>query len=646
MCGIAGIFSFNSKVDPQLISKMTDLIHYRGPDDFGYLGYNTSNSSIQPYKNANELSGNFNLYFGHRRLSILDLSSAGHQPMSFSDRYWITYNGEVYNYLEIRKELISKGYTFITNTDTEVILAAYQEWGVECQSKFNGMWSFAILDRVENTLFVSRDRFGIKPLYYSVVNNTLIFSSEIKQIISTGLVPFTQNDEVVGNFFFYVRYNPIGESTFFKGIKNLPGGCYFKIDLNNHSELRLKVKRYWSIDTNKKVILKSDSEYADKYYELFRSAVDLCLRSDVAVGSALSGGLDSSGIVCTVADLLRQKGVNGMQKTFTSVSDVAKFDETDYAKIVSGYVNAEAHYILPNEEMLFNDHEKLIWHNEEPFISTSIFAGWCVNKLTKQNNVTVSLDGQGPDEMMGGYSPFDSVLLDNLLSRDFNQFRTNFNEYQKNLGVSSKYIWRKILAVNLSRKIPHWLLPSSKGQKSIFKQDVWNKRISRHLNNDILDTGTHSPFEKYSLNATFGYPLPGILRQVDRNSMAFSVETRVPFLDYRLVEYTFSLPLDQKVRNGVSKFVYRNALQRLLPKEIFDRKTKLGFVTAEPEWLKGKKIQELFRSVYSESDSDSLIDSNIILKQFDEFVNGKRPFSTRYWTVFNYLIWLKKFKRN
>lgn len=642
MCGISGIFSLNNTIDPLLIKKMSDVIVHRGPDGFGYMGYNIKNKFISAFTDISELNENCNLLFGHRRLSIIDLSHFGHQPMSYQDnRYWITYNGEIYNYIELRNELIKKGYKFVSNTDTEVILASYNEWGCKCLSKFNGMWAFAILDVKTNKLFLSRDRLGIKPLYYTNKNGTFIFSSEIKQILVTDLLQFSQNNDALINYFYNSTYNSIKDNTFFNDIFEFQGGCYAIVDLNENSAIDIQQIRYWRLENTKKINYKTDDEYANHYLNLFVDSINLRLRSDVALGSALSGGLDSSGIVCVLSDLLKRKGLSDKLKTFTSMSDVVEYDETEYAKAVIDYTGAQPFYTTPTADKLIEDYEKLIWHQEEPFISTSIFAGWCVSELVRKNDVIVSLDGQGPDEMLGGYYPYAQVLMQNLMQCNYELFKKNYKYFKKILGVNSSIVLKSLFN-QIKPKMPASLSKSFNQNKMIFSSDFLNNYLYKYANTIKWKNFTLKPFDKYSLDATITQPLPGILKQVDRNSMAFSIESRLPFLDYRLVEFIFSVPDCQKV-NGVSKFIYRNAVRKYLPEKINNRKNKFGFVTAEPIWLKQKNVMELFNQIYNSIENSSIISKNEILQKYERYCNGGENFSPIFWKAFNYQVWYEQF---
>ena len=351
MCGIAGVFSSKKSISPEVIQAMTEIVRYRGPDDFGYFGYNTQNRRFTFFKDFESCAENFNLYLGHRRLSILDLTELGRQPFEYLNRYWITYNGEIYNYLEIKAELEAKGYTFRSHTDTEVILASYHEWGHNCLSKFNGMWSFAILDLESRSIFCSRDRLGIKPFYFYKSDSLFTFSSEIKQLLAVAEVQKSMNHKAVCDYFYYGTYNSIGTDTFFDSIHELPAGHFFIMHLDDN-KFDFKCSKYWDIDLQNKLIGLSDSDYALRYLELFRDSVRIRMRSDVPLGSALSGGLDSSGIVSMVSLLLKEMEVPSIQNTFTSVSDHSQFDERIFADDVISKSNVKPHFVLPTAETI------------------------------------------------------------------------------------------------------------------------------------------------------------------------------------------------------------------------------------------------------------------------------------------------------
>jgi len=644
MCGIAGIISFNKNIKSEYIKKMTDLVTYRGPDDYGYLAYNTNTKNILTFKELQKenILDEFNLYLGHRRLSIIDLTDAGHQPMSYANgSYWIVYNGEIYNYLELKDELCSKGYRFNSKTDTEVILAAYQEWHIDCLHKFNGMWSFAILDLRKNMLFCARDRYGEKPFYYYVNKDYFVFSSEIKQLHILDFTPKQFNPGFLYDFFVLDCYHSIGEKTAFKEILELRGGNYLIINFNDLENLL--VKNWYKFEFNYKILGLSDQEYADKYFQLFYDSCKLRLRSDVKVGTALSGGLDSSGVAVVVNKIFNDCQVNDMQYTFTVGSENEKYDETFYAKKVIEQIKPKSFFTIPKSEDLIKDVNKLVWHHEEPFLSTSMFAVWTLMKLIKENSVKVTLDGQGADELLGGYFPYENILSDDLLNLKIVSFLENLIGFNK----LQNFNYKKMIIETLKNILKNvWLNDfsiKSYKRKDELNIDFYNyaKKFSQ-FNVLEKENSIVSSFDKYVYKSINSQPLPGILMTVDRLSMAFSIETRLPFLDYRLVEYTVSLPNEQKVRNGITKYVYRNALKNLLPNEIFNRHKKFGFITAEPLWfrnsLKDKMLQLLFERKFKE-----IFNYEFFEKKFNNFLMNNENFSNVFWRFLCASIWLETF---
>ncbi len=650
MCGISGIFCFDDRSLIDKIVKMTDLIKYRGPDDFGYLGYNTGTHYLKHFKEPGEVIESCNFFMGHRRLSIIDLSQNSRQPMSYmDDRYHLVFNGEIYNYVELKIILNKKGYTFHSKSDTEVILAAYNEWGTNCVQYFNGMWAFSLLDKKENTLFCSRDRLGVKPFYYFSNNTGFAFGSEIKQLL---ILDFVEQKFDLGTVFDYLVfdiYNSLGSDTFYNSVKQLQAGHNLFINLN---DLKLpdglEQKQYWHLDITKKLDGQTDADYGKKFCELFEDSVKLRLRSDVPVGTALSGGLDSSGIACMINKIHDAGNISDLQTTFTSCSDRPEYDETTFAELVVKHTNSKAYFTIPTSEKLLNDHEKLIWHQEEPFLSTSIFAGWCISELTRQNGVIVTLDGQGPDEMLGGYHPYDFYLSDMLQQGKISSFLKGAVTYKNKLDISYNKLLYQVLKTFSKKYISNSQFVRHNHNLLYLNKDYINEGFQKshylnRYNNIMKDQGY---LDTYFLNSTTLFPLPGILKQVDRNSMAFATESRLPFLDYRLVEYTFSLPISQKINNGLSKIVYRNAMKDILPEPIRTRKTKLGFVTAEPFWLRENMIKELFLNEYNKIPKDHLLNQHQILKVFSDFLDNKAPFSTMYWKTFNLLSLQKIFNIN
>ncbi len=634
----------SGECNPNNIRIMTDIINYRGPDDYGYLGHNNSNLEIKKFKEKTP-NNLFNVFLGHRRLSIIDLSEQGHQPMSYNDeKLWMVLNGEIYNYIELREELVAKGYQFRSRSDTEVVLAAYMEWGVNCLNKFNGMWSFALLDTVKQQMFCARDRLGIKPFYYHFNREYFSFGSEMKQLLTLPWVDTTVNTGVVFDYLTFSSYGSNSEQTVFENIMDLRGGHYLLVPLqpSAFSSWYPEPAKWWDIDLSLKLPGLSDQEYASRYYELLYDSVKLRLRSDVPVGTCLSGGLDSSGIACLVDMMMKSSGISGMQKTFTAISSIPRFDETEYAKEIINVTNAFASFVEPTFDGLLKDMRNLIWHQEEPFLSTSIFAGWTVYQLVKAGGVTVSLDGQGPDEILGGYKnmPFHAAT-ENFILLQFSDFLKNYSGLKLRYGYSDSRIWKEIMSRIIKGKVPIPMMGRVKWAKGYLSEDFFEEGLRKSVYlkkiREKMHSGNFFDRELYHSAKDTG-SLPGILRQVDRNSMAFSIEARVPFLDYRLVEYSFSLPSNQKIRNGITKYVYRNAMKGVIPEKILSRKSKLGFVTAEADWLKDEARVPFFE-IFSSISESAWYKKDAILSRFNAYQSGKLPYSNLFWQVVNLEIW-------
>ncbi len=648
MCGISGIVTAQGPASADELGRMTSLIEYRGPDGFGYLGHSTRKRNLHFTREIGELSPDrdqdYDVLLGHRRLAIIDLSDEGRCPMPSADhRLWITFNGEIYNYVELRAELAALGHLFTTATDTEVILAAYRQWGTGCLDHFNGMWSFALLDVDKAILFCARDRLGEKPFYYHWDGRTFSFGSEIKQLLCLPRVSREAHPGVLFDFLIFSTYGCNSEQTFFRDVMDMRGGHYLLVPLGAMHGWRPRPVRWWTIELRNKLEGWSSRQYADRYRELFEDAVRLRLRSDVPVGSCLSGGLDSSGIVCMVDRVLKDAGVRGLQKTFTALSDVKEYDERNYAQAVIDATRVQPSFVTPSVDRLLSDMDRLFWHQDEPFISTSIFAGWCVYGLVREHGVTVTLDGQGPDEMMGGYVPtmYPSLLLDNLSRLDVPRFLGNIQGLHRMNRLSWATIVAGIAREGGSVLIPRALKQSIRRAKEILtpeffalgrESSVSLRRLVESPDWRLQVGGTI--FDRVLLQATLYDTLPGILRQVDRNSMAFSVEARLPFLDYRLVEYTFSLPTRQKFDLGLPKQVYRRALDGVVPDVIRDRKSKLGFVTAEADWFRGG-FSEALQRTYDEIPEGAPYRRAPVQSLFSSFVSGKTPYDPLLWKVFN-----------
>jgi asparagine synthase (glutamine-hydrolysing) len=641
MCGIYGEVTFRpGGVSRELLHEATETVRHRGPDGHGYLGWEPDAGRPDPCREVREIPGAPLAAFGHRRLSVIDLSGAASQPMGTPEGdLWITYNGEVYNYIELRNELAANGHRFRTASDTEVILHAYREWGEECLSRFNGMWAFGILDLGRKRLFCARDRMGVKPFYYHCGGGRFRFGSEIKQLLAD---PSVSREPHAGAAYDYLVHGILDHSdrTFFRSIRQLRGGSFLTVDLTGQSADPV-IRRYWGVDPGGRLDGLPDARYAERLRELLEDSVRLRLRSDVPVGSCLSGGLDSSAIVCIANRLLRGEGKAGRQNTFSSCFEDRRFDERPFIDAVAASTAVATHCVFPRGGEVFRELPRLSWHQDEPFGSTSIYAQWCVFRLARENGVKVMLDGQGADELLGGYHGYFDPHLAGLLAdgriaaavREMAQLRRIHRYGAANLA-------KRILATRLGPESPILRLGA---------------RLLGTSAREVLDAGFLAEGGKESLlpgiprvrgrsmlwgalhESFFHTSLPALLHYEDRNSMAHSVESRVPFLDYRLVEYVFSLPDDQKIRNAVTKFVLRNAMEGILPDTVRGRMDKMGFVTPEEEWLKGNIGKEWDRRL--ERAPAGIFDPQALRSRIEAIRTGRVPFGFAPWRWLNFGVW-------
>jgi asparagine synthase (glutamine-hydrolysing) len=571
MCGIAGIYKLDkSTVNKNALSAMTDVIEHRGPDGFGY------------WFNNNETLG-----LGHRRLSIIDLSIAGKQPMVYMG-LTITFNGEIYNYIEIKKDLEKKGYKFSTETDTEVLLALYHLKGKDCLKDLDGMFSFAIWDEKKEELFCARDRFGEKPFYYYNDTSQFIFGSEIKQVFAAG-VNKEVNPSMLYNYCATDRYNNSHDlkETFYKNVYQLPHSQSLVIKQNG----LIQIEKYWDIDLKKSNKI-SINDAIEGFNELLYESISRRLRSDVPIGTSLSGGLDST----TIAGFICRKDQNAKLNTFTASFEGFEKDETKFVKIFkSKYSNINDHYVSPTSDELVKDLEKLLFHQDEPIGSTSIYAQYRVMQLAKQNNVTVLLDGQGADEYLSGYDQFWPVRLREMYAKGDSKYlseKKNVKEltgFEQNIDLNLAMMIKR---PGLHKKIATIKKTLVKGKAMETKNPLAKSFYSNDLQKKVDDVNW-SDLNSVLYNSLLFDGLQNLLRYADRNSMAHSREVRLPFLYHKLVEFVFSLPSEYKMVNGWSKFLLRKSQDNFLPKEICWRKEKVGYATPQTYWMQNKIINEI-----------------------------------------------------
>jgi asparagine synthase (glutamine-hydrolysing) len=597
MCGIAGIVSKSKKVQVQELKKMTDVIVHRGPDGEGHWIHHFGKVG-----------------FGHRRLSIIDLSNHAAQPMHYQNgRYTITFNGEIYNYLELRKKLILEGFAFESNSDTEVLLAMYAGKGPSCLNELDGMFAFAIWDEQERKLFCARDRFGEKPFHFSILDGEkFVFSSEIKQLFEVG-VDRKSNEKILFNFFQsnHVLHDPRKpDETFYSQVKRLEPAHYLIVDC----DLNIEKKRYWDLDIESENNSISLQDAADRFYELMEQSIRLRLRSDVPVGSSLSGGLDSSAIVCLIDKINENQAIK--QKTFSARFNNFERDEGKFMQMVIDSTNVEPHFTFPDENKFIEEFKKVCWHQEEPFGGPSVFAQWEVMKLAKEHDVTVLLDGQGADESLAGYHYFFHTYLNELkrsgsklYESELQAYRTRHNPtygLQLDAGITqSKTIESRIK--DLLRPIYRTMKPLKQNSTSGTSSDFLHPDFAMQFLSDekLPDHQGGLKEQLYVNNCVIG--LNNLLRFADRNSMAFSREMRLPFLSHHLVEFLFSLPNEFKIQDGWTKYVMRKAFEPILPKEITWRVDKIGYEPPQSRWMENQIVQNMVKDSISDLERSGIV---------------------------------------
>jgi len=671
MCGISGIVNFNGRMDSLAghVKNMTDAIRHRGPDGEGFLFFNGSavisaygkdtpesvKSSLLNYAPKVSVDNiyleNTQFTLGHRRLSIIDVSPAGHQPMCDAEKkIWIVFNGEIYNHVELRKELSEKGILFTTNTDTEVILQSYLHWGQECVDHFNGMWAFVIFDSRKNTLFGSRDRVGVKPFYYYQDADVFAFASEQKALLKLPFVKSGINFKAASEFLAGdIQYIERGEENMFKNIFEVMPAQNFEIDLRNNT---FRKWTYYSLQSNISFSSFDEAKFEKYRIETERLLVDsvkLRLRSDVPVGSCLSGGIDSSAIVGIVGNLAstgHKVNLGGKLKVFTLTFDDPSIDESKWAKYVVDQTQAEWHRVSPAADELLRDFSDLNYAQDIPVCSTGTYGQFRLMRKAKQAGIKVILDGQGGDELFGGYMSHSVVFWKELLRKG--KIGKLLSEASGNgkLLFNLKQMGREFLKRKFSDSLPRSLQASV--YQSYFRQ---NHFLNRNIINEFVHSGSmHAELDvsrSCSLNEglfkDFTHSrLKMYLKYEDRSSMWHSLEARTPFADdHRLVEYVFNVPGCYKIHRGINKHLLREAAGKFLPAEIKERKDKLGFVTPIDTWM--KQVQGPCLEYFDDSLSD-FMDVHKIKNDPDQFFNiSDHADGVRVFRMISFAVWKKLF---
>ena len=607
MCGISG-FNWSDKT---LIKSMTDVMKCRGPDDEGH--YVDKAVSL-----------------GHRRLSIIDLSSAGHQPMlDDEEKLVLVYNGEIYNYIEIKKELSDMGYSFKTKTDTETLLYAYKEWGPECVKKFNGMFAFAIYDKNKNIIFLARDHIGIKPLYYYIHNDKFIFSSTIEPIL-LHKIRTSPNKKVIRDFLLYKITDHTGE-TFFKNILKFPKGHYgiFHIEKNE-----FELHKWWE--------LKFKNDYRKRYPEavkelrkIMEESVDRQLISDVPVGTCLSGGIDSSTIACLI-----KKSKRAEIETFSAVFPGFEKNEEKYIDAISAHTDMKNHKTYPTYKDVKNEMLDFIRYMGEPVPTPSPYVQYKVFQLSKNHNITVLLDGQGADELFAGYHYFYGFYIKGLIRK---------GHIFKSLKEIRGLVKGKNYGIGL-KSIGFLFMPWIVRRRFFIKNSNISKKL---LESKTLETGFFKKY--YSLNSLhealefhLNYKLEHLLKWEDRNSMAHSREARVPFLDMKVLEFVLSLPEEYIISGGKTKAILRDAMKGIVPEKILDRRDKVGYATPESSWLCEEDMKNLLEEWFIKNEPlcKKYVDLSKTRKMICDHTKRKKDHGRALWRTLFLEAWLRVYFSN
>lgn len=561
MCGIAGILQKNGIPDRAAMEGMLDCIRHRGPDGQGI------------FEDGNVL-------FGHRRLAIIDLTDSGAQPMTLQNRYTVTYNGELYNYPELKEELLAMGYAFISTSDTEVLLSAYAAWGADCVKRFNGMWAFALYDSVAKTVFCSRDRFGVKPFYYCEDGTAFRFGSEIKQLLPFLPKPILADTGMLRAYIATGEHD-YSEATLFRDVRQLPGGCNLTYGLDTGT---FSVQRWYNLND----VRRKTGDYRQekvRFQQSFERAVRYRLRSDVPVGGTLSGGMDSSAIVCQAHEILKKREKKAPQYTVSSCFEEEKFDEQPYIDAVVRHTGVTSYKVFPPVQADFSLLDTILWYMDEPVTGVG---GWTVYQEARKRGLTVMLVGEGADEYLAGYTPFFEALFIQLFKRGkWGAMLREMKAYQKVRAPFDSVSMAHLIQVTaadilLPGKLRDWVRVRRKAYAPgrLLTEETVSDTETRRVRNFYNGREPGEMTRAFLLRE-----MPRILHCLDRLSMAFSVETRAPFLDVDLLEETYSMPLSYRIGDGVTKRIMRDALSTILPKEVMERHGKLGFVSPEFQWF-------------------------------------------------------------
>lgn len=628
MCGIFGSIGFEP--DPHRI----DIVAHRGPDGRGWETYASSKGPVA---------------LGHRRLAIIDVSDAGLQPMGdASGRYRLVFNGEIYNYIELREEMRAKGEVFVSDSDSEVLLRAYMLWGEDALRRLRGMFAFLIWDDRDKKLFAARDRYGIKPLYLVTTPRGIAFASEIKQLLGLPGVSGRMNVACVHDFL-ASGISDHTSQTMFEGVTQLRGGESVSVDASGSGTLGSEIRRWHPVGAGELAI--SEQEAAGRFRELLTESVRLHLRSDVPVGSCLSGGLDSSAIVCLMSEMMGSSTGGSRVNTVSACYSEKSVDEKPFMEAVVAHAQTDPHYIFPRAEDVFQRASDITWHQDEPFGSTSIFAQWCVFEEARRVGVKVMLDGQGADEQLGGYHHSFSFHLAGLIKQ--------LKLVEALLTMQERHVWH---GVPIAQQAKHALVPLLPTGLAGMLRDR-HRALTQHdwlRGEQLREQGANeTAFERaraelglpvvtdlrtLCMNLTYGSNLSMLLHWEDRNSMAHAIEARVPFLDHPLVEFSLALGNDHKIVRGDTKRVLRRAMAAILPPAVLQRRDKLGFATPEQAWFRGPLKGMMTEGVEATlARYPGLFNAEGARALAADMLEGRKPVDFLLWRIVSLGLWGERF---
>jgi len=625
MCGIAGFLTKDSTAFDSyyVIKRMTKTLNHRGPDGEGIEVFQSPKFGCVTA-------------LGHRRLKIIDLSEKARQPMFNDDKNLsIVFNGELYNYLELKEELLAKGYNFFSSSDTEVILNAYAEWGTGCFERFNGMWALAIFDKKKKKIILSRDRFGKKPLYYYKTSGEFIFASEIKAILKyPGVLRKPNHDKIYRYIARNYRYVDIDEKSFFDNIDQIPKSSYVEID----EYLNITARKYWQIDPPLIKEEIDEKEAIDTFRDRLMDAVKIRLRSDVPVGCMLSGGLDSTSITSIAYKVFNKRiiafsGITGEEK--------GVYDESDYINSVIRETNANFHYIRPEPADVVDTVDEMLYYHDEPVCTVTWYNLYLIAKKISKEKVPVILNGHAGDELLAGYWEhyhYNFYELDK--SGNTKELEHEISCWKQNHGRAPSEIEKYRSYINDLEGGRTAEVDRFSDYSYCFKEEI----IKKYHRKISLENGYTNLLNRRLYSELFYETVPASLRPEDRNTMSQSIESRSPFLDYKLAEFCFSLPNKFKIRNGVGKWILREAMKGILPEDVRTRKDKAGFIAPADEWFRTINKKQIFDIINSDSfNSRNLFNINRVNEMFKEHVERKKNHQMVLWQIINLELWFRRF---